>query len=55
MCRNGIDLRRYDYTRPDRGERINVGWAGGSGHLAGARPWMPVVAAVMEARPNDAS
>jgi glycosyltransferase involved in cell wall biosynthesis len=49
VCRNGVDLRRYDYTRPKR-DRLNVGWAGGSGHLTGARPWMPVVAAIMEVR-----
>ena len=52
VCRNGIDLRRYAYTRPDRGEWVNIGWAGGSGHLAAARPWMQVVAAVMETRPK---
>jgi hypothetical protein len=50
VCRNGIDLRRYAYTLPAR-DKVNIGWSGGTGHLAGARPWFLEVAAVMEQRP----
>ncbi len=49
VCRNGIDLRRYAYDRPER-DHVGIGWAGGTGHLASARPWMREVAAVMEQR-----
>jgi glycosyltransferase involved in cell wall biosynthesis len=51
VCRNGIDLRRYDYTLPAR-DKVNIGWSGGTGHLTGARPWFLEVAAVMEQRPD---
>ncbi len=49
VCRNGIDLRRYAYERPAR-DHVGIGWAGGTGHLASARPWMREIAAVMGAR-----
>ena len=49
VCRNGIDLRRYAYTLPAR-DKVNIGWSGGTGHLAGARPWFLEVAKVMEER-----
>ena len=49
VCRNGIDLRRYAYTLPER-DKVNIGWSGGTGHLAGARPWFLEVAKVMEER-----
>ena len=48
-CRNGIDLVRFAFTRPAR-EHVGIGWAGGTGHVATARPWMDEVAAVMRER-----
>ena len=50
-CRNGIDLRRYAYTRPPR-EHVGIGWAGGTGHQAAARPWVAEVGRVMRERPD---
>jgi glycosyltransferase involved in cell wall biosynthesis len=51
-CRNGIDLPRYAYDRPER-DVVGIGWAGGTGHLAAARPWMVhAVAPVMAERPD---
>jgi glycosyltransferase involved in cell wall biosynthesis len=50
-CRNGIDLARYAYTRPQR-EHVGIGWAGGTGHAASALPWVAEVAAVMRERPE---
>jgi glycosyltransferase involved in cell wall biosynthesis len=51
VCRNGIDLPRYQYTLPQR-DLVGIGWAGGTGHLEGARPWFLEVANVMEQRAN---
>lgn len=46
LCRNGIDLGRYNLTKPDR-ETINVGWAGATGHLKAVTPWLQVVSQIM--------
>jgi glycosyltransferase involved in cell wall biosynthesis len=51
VCRNGLDLGRYDLTRPRR-PGVAIGWAGGAGHLHGALPWLKEVAVVMEERPE---
>lgn len=51
LCRNGIDLPRYELTRPPRDEVV-TGWAGATGHAAAIRPWLGEVAAVLEARPT---
>ncbi len=45
-CRNGIDLVRYEFSRPAR-DHVGIGWAGGTGHAAAVKPWMEQVAAVM--------
>lgn len=39
LCRNGLDVARYDLTRPAR-ERCNIGWAGASGHAMALLPWL---------------
>lgn len=31
VCRNDLDLKRFDLTRVPRG-RVNVGWSGATGH-----------------------
>jgi glycosyltransferase involved in cell wall biosynthesis len=51
VCPNGIDLARYAYSRPQR-EHVTIGWAGGVGHVASVRPWLPAVANVLRARPQ---
>ena len=51
ICANGIDLARYPYPLPQR-ETVTIGWAGGTGHERALRPWLPAVAAVLEARPQ---
>jgi glycosyltransferase involved in cell wall biosynthesis len=51
ICPNGIDLRRYELTKPQR-DTVNIGWAGGTGHREALRPWSPVIADVMRAYPE---
>lgn len=51
VCRNGIDLRRYELTKPSR-PSINIGWAGATGHVRALAPWLQVVWAVMKANDN---
>jgi glycosyltransferase involved in cell wall biosynthesis len=51
VCRNGLDLARYEYERaPHSG--VTIGWAGGVGHTAALTPWLPAVAEIMRARPD---
>lgn len=49
VCRNGIDLKRYALTPPQR-DHVGVGWAGGTGHRDAMRPWLNEVAALMHER-----
>lgn len=49
VCPNGIDLKRYELTRPKR-DKVNVGWAGATGHLEAIRPWIQQVYAIMTQR-----
>ena len=51
VCRNGIDLKRYDWPRPPR-EGVTIGWSGGVGHSESLSRWEPAVRAVMRARPE---
>jgi glycosyltransferase involved in cell wall biosynthesis len=51
VCRNGIDLRRYDVTKPER-DTINIGWAGGTGHHDAVQPWLTVVAELLREHEN---
>lgn len=51
VCYNGIDLPRYDLTRPSR-KTVNIGWAGATGHVEGMRPWLQTVANVMTHYPE---
>lgn len=51
VCRNGIDIDRYSLTRPDR-PTVNVGWAGATGHIKAAIPWLQQMMPVMAAREN---
>jgi len=51
VCRNGLDVRRYELTKPQR-ESVNIGWAGATGHLKAAIPWFQTVAQIMRMREN---
>lgn len=51
LCLNGIDLGRYNLTKPKR-EKINVGWAGATGHLKAIMPWLQQVAGLMQQNPD---
>ncbi len=51
VCPNGIDLKRYDYEPPPR-SGTTIGWAGGVGHKASVRRWLPAVAEVLRQRPE---
>lgn len=39
VCRNGVDLARYNLTRPPR-PSVNVGWSGATGHTEAVLPWV---------------
>jgi glycosyltransferase involved in cell wall biosynthesis len=51
VCRNGLDLRRYDLTRLPRAT-VTIGWAGGAGHEAAVKPWLPAVGELLRACPE---
>ena len=48
VCRNSVDAPRYaQFKRPER-QTINIGWAGGEGHLDSMRKWIPAVEAILD-------
>jgi glycosyltransferase involved in cell wall biosynthesis len=51
VCRNGIDLKRYEFTRPQR-DHVGIGWSGGTGHIDAFKPWIAELGAVMRERPE---
>lgn len=51
ICRNGIDLARYDLKRPRR-DTVNIGWAGATGHFEAVKPWFQQVGHIMRMREN---
>jgi glycosyltransferase involved in cell wall biosynthesis len=51
ICRNGLDLRRYD-VEPAPRSGVTIGWAGGVGHIDAMRPWLPVVADALHSHPD---
>jgi glycosyltransferase involved in cell wall biosynthesis len=51
VCHNGLDLGRYALTRGER-DSVTIGWAGGTAHRPALTPWLPAVAAVMDAHPQ---
>ena len=51
VCVNGIDVKRYEWPRPER-TGVTLGWAGGVGHARSLSRWEPAVRAVMRARPE---
>lgn len=51
VCRNGLDLKRYALTRPER-DHVTIGWAGATGHANSMRPWLDEVGNVLRRRPD---
>lgn len=51
VCRNGIDLRRYQLGKPQR-DTVNIGWAGSVGHNKMMMPWLNHVAQAMKQNDN---
>ena len=51
VCRNGIDLRRYELTRV-ASETVTIGWAGAAGHAGAFEGWLPALREVLRARPK---
>jgi glycosyltransferase involved in cell wall biosynthesis len=51
ICRNGLDLRRYELTRVPR-ETVTIGWSGASGHERAFAAWLPALREVMLACPR---
>lgn len=51
VCRNGLDVARYQLTRPER-KTVNIGWAGATGHLESVIPWINACLPVMIERPD---
>jgi glycosyltransferase involved in cell wall biosynthesis len=52
VCRNGLDLGRYNVTPQRGGDTVTIGWAGGTGHREAMIPWVNAVGRVMDAREN---
>jgi glycosyltransferase involved in cell wall biosynthesis len=49
VCQNGIDLKRFAVTPPERAH-VGVGWSGATGHTEAVVPWLKELAAVMRER-----
>ena len=49
VCRNGLDVKRYALTRPER-DHVAIGWAGATGHRNGMLPWLEQVGTVLRRR-----
>lgn len=53
VCENGIDPSRYNLTLPPReGDKVNIGWAGGTGHDQAMGVWILAVANTMLRQPR---
>lgn len=52
VCRNGIEARRYqEFELPAR-KTLNIGWAGGEGHLEAVSRWLPSVGIILDEFPE---
>jgi glycosyltransferase involved in cell wall biosynthesis len=51
VCRNGLDLKRYDLTR-GAGAQVTLGWAGATGHQRAFDSWQPALRELMRDRPQ---
>lgn len=50
VCKNGLDLGRYDKTPPGH-PGVNIGWAGATGHIMSFAPVLDAVAKIMSEYP----
>lgn len=47
VCKNGVETRRYmPFNLPER-KTLNIGWAGGEGHLESVMEWIPAVEKIL--------
>jgi len=52
VCRNGVDAKRYgQFELPER-KYLNIGWAGGEGHLESAKRWLPAIGHILDEFPE---
>jgi glycosyltransferase involved in cell wall biosynthesis len=52
ICLNSVEGRRYaKLNLPDR-DTVNIGWAGGEGHLEALRDWIPAIRQVLDEYEN---
>jgi glycosyltransferase involved in cell wall biosynthesis len=49
VCQNGIDLKRFAVTPPERAH-VGVGWSGATGHTEAILPWLKELTVVMRER-----
>ena len=47
VCINSVDTRVYQYELPER-DTINIGWAGGEGHMESVRAWLPAIERILD-------
>jgi rhamnosyltransferase len=43
VCHNYIDTSRYNIERIDNGDKVVIGWSGGTGHLQAMKTWFSQV------------
>ena len=51
VCTNSVDTRLYDFELPER-DSINIGFAGGEGHLESVMRWLPAVERILDEHYN---
>ena len=52
LCRNSIEGRRYAELRLPERKSLNIGWAGGEGHLEAVTRWLPAVGQILDEFPH---
>ena len=51
VCKNSVDTRLYHFELPER-DSINIGFAGGEGHLESVMKWLPAVERILDEHEN---
>lgn len=52
VCRNGIESKRYAALHPPARTVLNIGWAGGEGHLEAVKQWLPAIETMLDEFPH---
>lgn len=52
VCRNGVDARRYAQFEIPTRRTLNIGWAGGEGHLESVSAWLPAIDQLLSEQEN---